>query len=240
MTGTREPQQDGSIQAMLRDSGLEAATELRSTLEQLRALVPEQAPAPRADLAALLTAGSADPVATSAVPDGAAEDLPDGVVSLADRRGGRKRRMALIGGAVIGAMSLGAGAVAASSQDFRANVGHTLGVIFQPAAPTRTPVPSGPTPSDLPAAPAPVPAGTSSVATHPAEPSAAATAAVPKHAGPVATPPAVGRHGVLPAPSHRPVTPGTPGRNGRGLAPAPVPTSPVLRGLPTAFPTPKP
>jgi hypothetical protein len=38
MTGTRDPQQDGSIQAMLRDSGLEAAAELRSSLEELRAL----------------------------------------------------------------------------------------------------------------------------------------------------------------------------------------------------------
>jgi hypothetical protein len=57
MTGTREPQQDGSIQAMLRDSGLESATELRSTLEGLQALVPDQAPAPRADLAALLAGG---------------------------------------------------------------------------------------------------------------------------------------------------------------------------------------
>ena len=58
MTGTREPQQDGSIQAMLRDSGLEASTELRSSLEELRALVPDRAPAPRADLAALLAAGA--------------------------------------------------------------------------------------------------------------------------------------------------------------------------------------
>ena len=40
MTGTRDTQQDGSIQAMLRDSGLEAAPELRNTLEQLKALGP--------------------------------------------------------------------------------------------------------------------------------------------------------------------------------------------------------
>ena len=59
MTGTRDPQQDGSIQAMLSDSGLEAAAELRSALEQLRAVVPDAAPAPRADLAALLAAGTA-------------------------------------------------------------------------------------------------------------------------------------------------------------------------------------
>ena len=57
MTGTRDPQQDGSIHAMLGDSGLESAAELRSALEQLRAVVPDAAPAPRADLAALLAAG---------------------------------------------------------------------------------------------------------------------------------------------------------------------------------------
>ncbi|NUU31415.1 hypothetical protein [Arthrobacter sp. C9C5] len=242
MTGTRDPQQDGNIQAMLRDSGLEAATELRSTLEQLQALVPEQAPAPRTDLAALLSAGSARAVAGPAddLPFRPAEDLPDGVSSLADRRRGHKRRMALIGGAVIGAMSLGAGAVAASSHDFRENVGHTLGVIFQPAAPTRAPAPSVGTPSDLPAAPVPVPAGTSPSLTGPAAPSAQATAQVPKHAGPIATPPAVGRGGVLPTPGHRPVKPGSQGQNGRGLAPGPLPTSPTLPGLPTALPTAKP
>mgnify|MGYP000391824734 CR=1 FL=1 len=238
MTGTRNPQQDGSIQAMLRDSGLEAATELRSTLDQLQALVPDRAPAPRADLAALLAAGSMDAAERSAAPEEEAEDLSDGVISLAGRRGGRKRRLALIGGAVIGAMGLGAGAVAASSQDFRENVGHTLGVLFQPAAPTRTPAPSGPTPSDLPAVPVPVPAATSPALTRPAEPSAQATAQATKHAGPIATPPAVGRGGELPNPPHRPVQPGAPGQNGRGLAPSPLPTSPEVPGLPTAFPKP--
>ena len=59
MTGTRDSQQDGSIQEMLSDSDLETAAELRSALEQLRALVPDAAPAPRADLAALLAAGAA-------------------------------------------------------------------------------------------------------------------------------------------------------------------------------------
>lgn len=251
MTGTRDPQQDGSIQAMLRDSGLEAATELRSTLEQLQALVPEQAPAPRADLAALLSAGASGAADTSAgsagsagsvddVPTPSAEDLPDGVSSLADRRRGRKRRMALVGGAVVGAMSLGAGAVAASSHDFRENVGHTLGVIFQPAAPSRTPAPSRPSPSDVPATPVPVPAGTSAAVASPAEPSPEGPVRAPKHSGPVATPPAVGRGGALPTPDHRPVTPGLPGQNGRRLAPSPLPTAPALPGLPTAPPTAKP
>ena len=146
MTGTRDPQQDGSIQAMLRDSGLEASTELRDSLEQLRALVPERAPAPRADLAALLAAGAGGSVAdgaaagpTTAMPavvsplvpaDGT---VPPGVTSLTDRRRNRNRRLAIVGGAVVGAMSLGAGAVAASSEDFRHNVGQAISVLFQPA-----------------------------------------------------------------------------------------------------------
>ena len=147
MTGTREPQQDGSIQAMLRDSGLEASTELRGSLEELRALVPDRAPAPRADLAALLAAGApglpppGSPAATTAMPtvasapDHTDEALPAGVTSLAERRG-RKRRLAIVGGAVVGAMTLGAGAVAASSEDFRESVSHTVGIIFQPSGET--------------------------------------------------------------------------------------------------------
>lgn len=239
MTGTRNPQQDGSIQAMLRDSGLESATELRSTLEQLQSLAAEPAPAPRADLAALLAGGSSGAGATGAgsVPDTGAESLPAGVSSLAARRRVSKRRMALIGGAVVGAMSLGAGAVAASSHDFRATVGHTLGIIFQPAAPTRTPAPVTSAPSEVPAVPAPVPAGTSPAATAPGTPATEATAHAPKQPGAAPTAPAVGRGGVLPTPPHRPVTPGVPGHNGRGLNPAPLPTLPAV---PTAFPTTKP
>ena len=137
MTGTRDPQQDGSIQAMLRDSGLEAATELRSTLERMQAWSRSRhrRPAP--------TSRRCSPPARPAQPgqprrrrshgtsatSRAGEPLPARVASLAERRG-RKRRMAIVGGAVVGAMSLGAGAVAASSEDFRQNVGQTFGVIL--------------------------------------------------------------------------------------------------------------
>ena len=51
MTGTRDTQQDGSIQAMLRDSGLEAATELRNSLNSsgrwFRTRHPHPAPTSR-------------------------------------------------------------------------------------------------------------------------------------------------------------------------------------------------
>ncbi|KQN89073.1 hypothetical protein [Arthrobacter sp. Leaf69] len=245
MTGTREPQQDGSIQAMLRDSGLESSTELRGSLEELRALVPDRAPAPRADLAALLTAGApaAATVPTAATtalplvataPDHTEEALPAGVSSLAERRG-RKRRLAIVGGAVVGAMTLGAGAVAASSEDFRDSVNHTVGVIFQPSGetPDVAPKPAKPSPTDIPATPAP-----SNAAGATAQPTAGNVpespgSATPGPRTPAATPPAIGRGGILPTPPHRPVTPGVPGLPGRGgdrvlpANPLPEPTLPV-------------
>jgi hypothetical protein len=248
MTGTREPQQDGSIQAMLRDSGLEAAAELRGTLEQLQALVPEQAPAPRADLAALLAAGSRGvPEARTVVlplagsMDSGAGPLPAGVTSLADRRRGTKRRLAVVGGAVVGAMALGAGAVAASSEDFRDSVHHTVGIIFQNTGgtPDVAPKHAPPSPSDIPAAPVPGPAAPAGTA-----PAAGSTpevtgpgAASPAASAPGATPPAVGRGGVLPTPPQRPVTPGFPGiGDGRSLPANPIP-EPTLPGVvPTKLP----
>ncbi|MFE4229586.1 hypothetical protein ACFRJ8_17070 [Arthrobacter sp. NPDC056886] len=239
MTGTRDPQQDGSIHAMLCDSGLESAAELRSALEQLRTVVPDAAPAPRADLAALLAAGAADvtapvsatttalPVAsaTTALPvvssaEAAADEaLPAGVTSLAERRG-RKRRLAIVGGAVVGAMTLGAGAVAASSEDFRHGVSQSVSVIFQPAGHgTLAPEHVQPSPSSVPALPAPA------VTSRPGTPGAAPTGAGTPNSSsapgspaaghkPPATPPAVGRDGILPTPSRRPDAPGLPGSPG--------------------------
>jgi hypothetical protein len=244
MTGTRDPQQDGSIQAMLGDSGLETAAELRSALEQLRAVVPDQAPAPRADLAALLATGAPGytvPVPAEAGPDAA-------VVSLEDRRRGRKRRLAIVGGAVIGAMSLGAGAVAASSEDFRHSVSRTVGVIFHPAVhPAPAPEHVQPSPSDVPAIP--VPGATAAATGNPGGP-AAGTATSSKASRGVSSdgktrpataptaPPAVGRDGILPTPGQRPVTPGIPGApdqkdgkgngNGKDLPSTPGNATPTL------------
>ncbi|MFF2032291.1 hypothetical protein [Arthrobacter sp. NPDC058192] len=298
MTGTRDPQQDGSIQAMLSDSGLEAATELRSALEQLRAVVPDTAPAPRADLAALLAAGASGSdapvlattmalptVATTALPAAtttalptvattalpavtttalpvvasaeaaADESLPPGVTSLAERRG-RKRRLAIVGGAVVGAMTLGAGTVAASSEDFRHSVSQSVSVIFQPAGPG-APAPEHvqPSPSSVPAFPAP--AATSPAGTPEAVPSSTAPTDAARDGDKEsrkqsghrsrATPPAVGRDGILPAPAQRPgpSAPGLPGngnRNGDGddnedLPRGPGRTTPTLPGVvPTKAP----
>ncbi|MGP4031070.1 hypothetical protein [Pseudarthrobacter sp. 1C304] len=253
MTGTRDPQQDGSIHAMLRDSGLETSTELRSSLEELRALVPDRAPVPRADLAALLSGGQGAGAAreasttmmpavaadTTAMPAVSAVDQPAGVVSLTERRG-RKRRLAIVGGAVIGAMTLGVGAVAASSEDFRDSVSKTVGIIWQPVdeAPDVAPEPARPSPTDLPAAPAPakVPGGATPPAAGVVPKAPGSAGAVPATPG-AATPPAVGRDGVLPDPPRRPVSPGVPGLpapgkdRGAPSDPKPEPTLPAV--LPT-------
>ncbi len=253
MTGTRDPQQDGSIQAMLSDSGLESAAELRSALEQLRAVVPDAAPTPRADLAALLAAGAAGvtgpaaPVsaATTALPavasakDAANQSLPTGVTSLAERRG-RKRRLAVVGGAVVGAMTLGAGAVAASSEDFRHSVSQTVGVIFLPAG-HGTPAPEHvqPSPSQVPALPAP--AATFGPGTAPTGAGSPNSSSTPGSPAAGHTPPAVGRDGILPTPGQRPESPGLPGggRNGGGedLPRVPGRITPTLPGVvPTKAP----
>ncbi len=231
MTGTRDSLQDGSIQEMLSDSDLETAAELRSALEQLRALIPEAAPAPRADLAALLAAGptgSASPASapTTALPTVASaqgpadESLPVGVTSLAERRG-RKRRLAIVGGAVVGAMTLGAGAVAASSEDFRHGVSQTVGVIFQPAGEaTRAPEQVQPSPGSVPVLPAPAATSGSSPADIPGDAPAGAgksgSSSTPgsRGTGHGVTPPAVGRDGILPTPGQRPQTPGLPAAPG--------------------------
>jgi hypothetical protein len=266
MTGTRDPQQDGTIQAMLGDSGLESAAELRSALEQLRAVVPDAAPAPRADLAALLAAGTAGATGLAAAPDAAAttalptvasakndagEPLPAGVTSLAERRG-RKRRLAIVGGAVVGAMTLGAGAVAASSEDFRHSVSHTVGVIFQtPGHGTPAPEHVQPSPSSVPALPAPAATpGHGTSGTPGADQSGASTrtssstpgATAAGHAPP-ATPPAVGRDGILPTPGQRPGAPGLPGSpdlpGGGGNPGTDLPRVPghITPTLPGAVPT---
>jgi hypothetical protein len=269
MTGTRDPQQDGSIHAMLCDSGLESAAELRSALEQLRTVVPDAAPAPRADLAALLAAGAAGaaapvsttttalPVVTStttALPvlmsaeDAAGESLPAGVTSLAQRRG-RKRRLAIVGGAVVGAMTLGAGAVAASSEDFRHSVSQSVGVIFQPAghgtpAPDHVQPSPSPSPSSVPGLPAP--AVTSRPGTPGAGPTGAGTPNSPSTPGSPAaghTPPAVGRDGILPTPGQRPEapvqpeSPGLPGRGGNGDKDLPRVPGHITPTLPGVVPT---
>jgi hypothetical protein len=224
MTGTHATRQKDSALEMLRDAGIEPSVGLTAALDELRALVPDRAPEPRADLAALLAAGAvAPPVEAPAAK----------VISLSERRG-RKRRLVAASGAVIAAMTLGVGAVAAASEDFRAGVGQTVGVILKPApapAPVPAPVPAlvpvpEPSPAAIPAEPAIVPlpveparapeVAAAAVEDTPEAPAAAplpAETAVPPvpvvHTGP----PARGRDRILPSPAQREVP--------RGLAKAP-------------------
>ncbi|MBT2520175.1 hypothetical protein [Arthrobacter sp. ISL-28] len=161
MSATPTGREDGEIQAILRDSGFEEDADLRSTLEDLRALALEGPPEPRADLRALLTPG---------------------VSSLEPACRRRQRRMGVVvGAAVVGAMGLGAGAVAASSEDFRRSVGHTV-VQFFPAAddataPKKADVVS-PSPADVPVLPMPSPAPSTTGAASPTEASPGQTARV--------------------------------------------------------------
>ncbi|TSE17034.1 hypothetical protein B1A87_015695 [Arthrobacter sp. KBS0703] len=134
--------EEGDIQAILQDSGFEEDTDLRRSLEDLRAFALDGPPEPRADLQALLTPG----------------------VTLLDvRRRNRKRRMGVVvGAAVVGAMGLGAGAVAASGEDFRLSVSHAVVKILEPA-------------SQAPAATTDAPASAPDASVPPGAPSAAVT-----------------------------------------------------------------
>jgi hypothetical protein len=254
MSVTPAGREEGEIQAILLDSGLEDDADLRRSLEELRIIGQDPAPRPRADLAALLAQGS--PVAggapTQAVPTQAMRrsSTPD-VASLEQHRRNRQRRMGMVvGAAVVGAMGLGAGAVAASSEDFRNSVGHTVVQIFQPASETTAPAPVPTSPAGIPAAPAvptdaaPKPAAAETAASPsapatPAETGAAAANASPAK-GSAASRGAAKSQTPTPArPSHLPTVPGT------GLAPKlpakPLPAVPTLPGgVPTVPATPVP
>jgi hypothetical protein len=260
MSVTPAGREEGEIQAILLDSGLEDDADLRRSLEELRGFGQSGAPQPRADLAALLAEGAA------AEQGAAAEDVstqamrrastPD-VASLEQHRRNRQRRMGVVvGAAVVGAMGLGAGAVAASSEDFRNSVGHAVVRIFQPASDSSSvPAPAPTSPATIPAVPAPptvsVPkpsatekaASPSSAATSPAQTGPASTHAASNSSASNGSAAAQGAEkGQAPTParpSQLPTVPGT------GLAPKlpakPLPSVPALPGgVPTVPAKPAP
>lgn len=220
MSATPTGPEGSEIQAVLRDAGLEGDADLAAVLGGMRALALDAPPAPRADLAALLAPG---------------------VSSLDVRRRSRQRRMAAVTGAVVvGTMGLGAGAVAASSEDFRRTIGHTVGQIFTPdsQAPAPKTDPAGPSPSSVPAIPA-----------VPAAPSGGTAAATPAPDSPTAVPadpsagtaPALGapgageKPGKAPVatvrPSHLPTVPGVVKAPELPVRPSPPPSAlPTLPG----------
>ncbi|MFC9352641.1 hypothetical protein [Arthrobacter sp. NPDC057013] len=247
MSVTPAGREEGEIQAILLDSGLEDDADLRASLEELRGFAQDSAPQPRADLAALLAHGpSAARVPASAVP---ASDVtpqamrrastPD-VASLELHRRNRQRRMGfVVGAAVVGAMGLGAGAVAASSEDFRNSVGHTIVRIFQPTSETTAPTQVPTSPADIPAAPAPtVAAPKPSVTETAAPPSEPAT---PAQTGPASSDASSSSAANGSASSNGAAKAQTPGRPsqlptvpGTGVAPKlpakPLPAVPTLPG----------
>jgi hypothetical protein len=178
MSVTPAGREEGEIQAILLDSGLEDDADLRRSLEVLRGLAGDSAPQPRADLAAMLAHGaSASGVPAPVVPSqgGAMRRAASNVASLEMHRRNRQRRMGfVVGAAVVGAMGLGAGAVAASSEDFRNSVGHTVVRIFQPTSETTAPTPVPTSPAGIPAptvaAPKPSVTGTAASPSAPVTP----------------------------------------------------------------------
>ncbi len=106
MTRSSTDREDLLSELML-DAGLPGDAPLKAALESIAGLSALPAPAPRGDLAALL--------APSAAPDGGS--APDGGTDPDDelaRRRRRKWRPAVVAGAVVTAMGLGIGGVAAS------------------------------------------------------------------------------------------------------------------------------
>ncbi|MFF2314819.1 hypothetical protein ACFVTE_00955 [Arthrobacter sp. NPDC058097] len=238
MSVTPAGREEGEIQAILLDSGLEDDADLRRSLEELRGFAQDSAPQPRADLAALLAHGAsaagvpASPMRRASTPD---------VASLELHRRNRQRRMGfVVGAAVVGAMGLGAGAVAASSEDFRNSVGHTVVRIFQPTSETTAPTPVPTSPADIPAAPAPTVAAPKPSVTETAAPPS--SSAAPAQTGPSssnASASSSAAHGSAASngaaktqtpgrPSQLPTVPGT------GVAPKlpakPLPAVPTLPG----------
>lgn len=237
--------EEGEIQAILLDSGLEDDADLRRSLEELRGLGQDPAPQPRADLAALLAHGASAagaPTADASTQAMRRASTPD-VASLEQHRRNRQRRMGMVvGAAVVGAMGLGAGAVAASSEDFRNSVGHTVVRIFQPASETTAPAPTPTSPADLPAVPAPTVAapkpsatGTAASPSEPVAPAQSGSSA--SHGSPNASAGSAASHGAAKSESPTPARPSQlPTIPETGLVPKlpakPLPAVPTLPTVP--------
>lgn len=207
--------EEGDIQAILQDSGFEDDTDLRRSLEDLRAFALNGPPEPRADLQALL--------------------MP-GVTRLDLRRRNRQRRMGIvIGAAVAGAMGLGAGAVAASGEDFRVSVSNAVVKILEPASQAQVPAPEaapGPPPSSVSVPPALSPAVSPSPSATPSTSAPASKSARPQAQASARPVPgnAASDHGAKPTKNPAAT-----------LRPRPVPANPVQATPPTSVPaTPAP
>ncbi|WP_427017067.1 hypothetical protein ACQCSX_20640 [Pseudarthrobacter sp. P1] len=113
MTGHNDSD-ESTLDTLLLESGQGDAPELKQVLRELCSLASGVAPAPSAELQALLSTTSAKPTRhLSSVPTRSSESTMPGPAPR------RRRRSAVISLTVVAAMGLGAGAAAAASEDFR-------------------------------------------------------------------------------------------------------------------------
>lgn len=154
---------DAIIHELMLEAGMTDAPELADSLKAVKSFASMPAPVPGAALAAMLAGAAAagDPM----------DELP--IDELGKRRRLRKHRPAVIGAAVLTAMGLGIGGVAASSSGFSKGTPDFMQSLISGWAPGWTTAP----PSLVPAAPA---GDSPKVTTHPAPVGLPAPAVAPE------------------------------------------------------------
>lgn len=158
----KDVDRDAIIQELMLEAGITDAPELTDSLTALESFASMPAPVPGPALAAMLASGSAS--------NGPLDEL-------AKRRQLRKHRPIVIGAAVLTAMGLGVGGVAAASGGFSKGTPEFMQTLVSGWAPASTTAP----PSLVPPAPA---QDSPKVTTHPAP------VDLPPSVPPVAVPPA--------------------------------------------------
>lgn len=195
---------DAIILELMLEAGLTDAPELSDSLKALESFASMPAPAPGPALAAML-AGSTPGDGSAATTRDSGTSLP--LDELAKRRQLRKHRPAVIGAAVLTAMGLGVGGVAAASGGFSKGTPEFMQTLISGWAPAWTTAP----PSLVPPAPA---RDSPEVSTNPAPVDLAPSA--PPAAGPSADP-------VAPAPASTGEAAHEPEAPAAGRAPASQP-----------------
>ncbi|MGM7776190.1 hypothetical protein ACSVHC_09255 [Arthrobacter sp. KNU-44] len=185
---------DAVILELMLEAGLTDAPEVTDSLKALESFASMPAPVPGPALAAML-AGSTPGDGSATTARDSANNLP--FDELGKRRQLRKHRPVVIGAAVLTAMGLGVGGVAAASGGFSKGTPEFMQTLISGWAPAWTTAP----PSLVPPAPA---QDSPKVATHPAP--ADLPPAVPPVTGASADPVVTAPAGIGEAP-HEPVTP---------------------------------
>jgi type IV secretory pathway VirB10-like protein len=172
------------VSELLLDAGMSGDVPLKAALVSIGSLSDLPAPAPRGELAALLGL----PVAAASADPDAGADLED---ELAKRRRKGKRRSAIIAGAVVTAMGLGIGGVAASGglqrerPEFLDHLVAAWAPGWNPAPPSLVPdapSPDAPKVTTVPAPPSPTKAPEAAAPPAPVAPPAPAVAPAPAKA----------------------------------------------------------